>query len=151
MHFNPRSLTGATFKRLATGGELTISIHAPSQERQHVLQHIAAAQNFNPRSLAGATLILASQAAYIRPFQSTLPHRSDFVRSKNDPLLLIFQSTLPHRSDGALSASASRHAIFQSTLPHGSDIDGTAGGYKRAIFQSTLPHGSDGTAFSRVR
>ena len=75
-NFNPRSLAGATAKKskfivsylfqstLPRGSDLndrnaligmSISIHAPSRERQSVCSPVMGDQHFNPRSLAGAT------------------------------------------------------------------------------------------------
>ena len=79
MHFNPRSLTGATIRYRAansvkrefqstlphgSGGGVNssvavdnnISIHAPSRERLYILDQTGLLRsNFNPRSLTGAT------------------------------------------------------------------------------------------------
>ena len=55
-HFNPRSLTGATY-----------TVHTLT----------SAWRNFNPRSLTGATLQEAWKDTDIAKFQSTLPHGSD--------------------------------------------------------------------------
>ena len=55
LHFNPRSLAGATEQ----GGESQqtpgISIHAPLRERPGGQGLRNSTSNFNPRSLAGAT------------------------------------------------------------------------------------------------
>ena len=77
LHFNPRSLTGATYIPKSYELQSKISIHAPSRERrrayqsqlycqrfQSTLPHgsdsdtisvVAAPSDFNPRSLTGAT------------------------------------------------------------------------------------------------
>ena len=58
-YFNPRSLAGATLARLGDALGLSISIHAPSRERQlAITSFVLPRWNFNPRSLAGATVIL---------------------------------------------------------------------------------------------
>ena len=63
------------YKRLVT----SISIHAPSRERQqrHLKTHCAR-RNFNPRSLAGATQ-MNTYLYELSLFQSTLPRGSDIT------------------------------------------------------------------------
>ena len=57
-YFNPRSLAGATDKRVTVLRQPVISIHAPSRERRRFRRILCTCYgNFNPRSLAGATLI----------------------------------------------------------------------------------------------
>ena len=76
LHFNPRSLAGATGRGLPTCPSGLISIHAPSRERRFLLAVVCSSWYFNPRSLAGATRTNISSTASLR-FQSTLPRGSD--------------------------------------------------------------------------
>ena len=164
MHFNPRSLTGATL----VSKFFFFSI-----------------KNFNPRSLTGATKKLSALRS-VAIFQSTLPYGSDLLLLLLLLISSVFQSTLPYGSDtfgaGAedertcISIHAPlrerrrrrrwwcRYMEFQSTLPYGSDSDSTAKAHVEKIsihaplrerqlsaclsvllmiFQSTLPYGSD--------
>ena len=105
-HFNPRSLTGATFDIHVFSTQISISIHAPSRERRccsisigipHIFQSTLPRGsdcnsllvksyyvNFNPRSLAGATpstllpysRMLISIHAPSRERRGKYPHRS---------------------------------------------------------------------------
>ena len=57
LHFNPRSLTGATISELSVAGFSAISIHAPLRERPvWGNPGMGKLVNFNPRSLTGATV-----------------------------------------------------------------------------------------------
>ena len=121
LNFNPRSLAGAT--RVPPARRTirdSISIHAPSRERQnsavlfgHHLKFQSTlprgsdaprfnekrkVKHFNPRSLAGAT-----------------GNGFDFAR------LLIISIHAPSRERQRTLASSYVNVIFQSTLPRGSD------------------------------
>ena len=98
-NFNPRSLTGATYYNLPCVDYTTISIHAPSRERQQRNSHLMV----------------------VIKFQSTLPHGSDIGLINSKMLISSFQSTLPHGSDINSGLSLGKFS-FQSTLPHGSDL-----------------------------
>ena len=75
-NFNPRSLAGATCIARLIERKLSISIHAPSRERQKLFYYSHLQRYFNPRSLAGATLkFLIIILNFL--FQSTLPRGSD--------------------------------------------------------------------------
>ena len=76
-YFNPRSLAGATLISLINIWLLTISIHAPSRERQPL-------NHFKLLAIA---------------FQSTLPRGSDRIMSTLFLRFFEFQSTLPRGSD----------------------------------------------------
>ena len=66
-NFNPRSLAGATHTAGACITFQRISIHAPSRERPTAIRVMAAPQlHFNPRSLAGATKRLYSSLLSLR-------------------------------------------------------------------------------------
>ena len=56
-NFNPRSLTGATDFTKYINAVDSISIHAPSRERQGAYIKYFGGRHFNPRSLTGATCI----------------------------------------------------------------------------------------------
>ena len=77
IHFNPRSLAGATCALIAAGTP----------------QH-----DFNPRSLAGATFLMR-MLDVTKVFQSTLPCGSDRDGKLQPMLTARFQSTLPCGSD----------------------------------------------------
>ena len=79
--------------------DCSISIHAPSRERQ--------------------AQMMANMLAVV--FQSTLPHGSDELRYRQLSATDRFQSTLPHGSDSTTSSINFIISLFQSTLPHGSD------------------------------
>ena len=76
MHFNPRSLAGATKANDWAIRCVHISIHAPLRERLRRKNTAHAFSYFNPRSLAGATIMSCSYNRAER-FQSTLPCGSD--------------------------------------------------------------------------
>ena len=121
MHFNPRSLTGATLVFYRSFFPVkTISIHAPSRERRDASLTISSLSNFNPRSLTGATHFNYIHFNYIK-FQSTLPHGSDITIR---PKPLQSRNFNPRSLTGATSTATGINLIislFQSTLPHGSD------------------------------
>ena len=75
-HFNPRSLTGATF--LMRMLDVTKVFQSTLPHGSDLMASFAALPpvNFNPRSLTGATLSLIPKGLK-RVFQSTLPHGSD--------------------------------------------------------------------------
>ena len=119
--FNPRSLTGASYKQTLVAYTVGISIHAPLRERE-------------PADLA-------AECGGI--FQSTLPYGSDRTRELLLLLFLPFQSTLPYGSELRQAFMLQRYyisihaplrerhfgfscrsvySLFQSTLPYGSDI-----------------------------
>ena len=164
LYFNPRSLAGATDEVYLARPSLSISIHAPSRERQNVITiNKAISLNFNPRSLAGATVITLSHGSKTL-FQSTLPRGSDKILVF---LTMAYHDFNPRSLAGATATrqqlrrrtkisihapSRERHVYsftnsppfkFQSTLPRGSDIKLMTGLYVVFIFQSTLPRGSD--------
>ena len=59
LHFNPRSLAGATKRLYSSLLSLRISIHAPSRERRNVTVNVGSGGgDFNPRSLTGATSLV---------------------------------------------------------------------------------------------
>ena len=62
LYFNPRSLAGATARAAIIDCKRLISIHAPSRERHLQKDHLGKSLNFNPRSLAGATRSVGRQA-----------------------------------------------------------------------------------------
>ena len=97
-YFNPRSLAGATLDTQGFRQIMTISIHAPSRERQRVSSIALPPKDFNPRSLAGATSRTACFSWWY-PFQSTLPRGSDLEYYVLPFFENIFQSTLPRGSD----------------------------------------------------
>ena len=140
-NFNPRSLTGATRRKLAAHADLEISIHAPSRERRG-----------NPAGDGGGAGISIHAPSRERP-----------PIYGNAPLALI-SIHAPSRERPGLISTLSAWSIFQSTLPHGSDqtqnnpqmtakISIHAPSRERPCcrktcppkyrFQSTLPHGSD--------
>ena len=77
VHFNPRSLTGATEIVNGYMHEAEISIHAPLRERPHYKDYVQ----------------------FVEIFQSTLPHGSDSNCVNKKAVEQEFQSTLPHGSD----------------------------------------------------
>ena len=121
---------------------IMISIHAPSRERLFcALVGFLMMSDFNPRSLTGATTNGAAMVV-MAPFQSTLPHGSDYislfltesVRDFNprsltgatsywdNRLVSDFISIhAPSRERQKFSPLLRRLTLFQSTLPHGSD------------------------------
>ena len=82
IHFNPRSLAGATPWSGTRTISLAISIHAPSRERLALLfiEHLKCLY-FNPRSLAGATAE-GRDLKCLEAFQSTLPRGSDATQER---------------------------------------------------------------------
>ena len=79
--FNPRSLTGATLVLLPLMVQNTISIHAPSRERQACFCSV-------PHKVL---------------FQSTLPHGSDTSNVRN---MIVFQHFNPRSLTGATVVAA---------------------------------------------
>ena len=143
LHFNPRSLTGATL-RLVVACVIagSISIHAPSRERQstsakscpfdlfqstlphgsdRAAQSVSSGKSyFNPRSLTGATPILPAHQdthCYFNPRSLTGATGFAFLRERPLP------DFNPRSLTGATSVfpAPTTELIFQSTLPHGSD------------------------------
>ena len=98
----------------------SISIHAPSRERLGLDDDAAAWRDFNPRSLTGATRVpirSTERKRYFNPRSLTgaTGIKPEFVGCS------LFQSTLPHGSDTIRPKSLQQWRAFQSTLPHGSD------------------------------
>ena len=120
VHFNPRSLAGATF---------CFNLF------------ISKSGNFNPRSLAGATAEVMVLARAL-PFQSTLPCGSDLV-----PLLtLILAVNFNPRSLAGATASSVLQAASAKISIHAPLRERPMIGLIRVAtraFQSTLPCGSD--------
>ena len=98
-HFNPRSLTGATLKKIIV---------------------ILMLSYFNPRSLTGAT-VPVNGLSVVCTFQSTLPHGSDmqviFILPKMQ--ISIHAPSRERLGDKIIGYITTQ---FQSTLPHGSDL-----------------------------
>ena len=119
--FNPRSLTGATLRRLLPlrqtltfqstlphGSDLLpdellqqypISIHAPSRERRGTGWLSCTAYAISIHAPSRERLRVRKFAPFGTIFQSTLPHGSDSSLMTRSVLLIPFQSTLPHGSD----------------------------------------------------
>ena len=120
-YFNPRSLTGATYKVTHFMHNRVISIHAPSRERPGSIS--AAFFNlvyFNPRSLTGATYIPSSSITASLNFnpRSLTGATGGVVNGYN--FVVYFN---PRSLTGATLKYIKPIGIvgFQSTLPHGSD------------------------------
>ena len=123
-HFNPRSLTGATFDIHVFSTQISISIHAPSRERR----------------------CCSISIGIPHIFQSTLPRGSDYLTATELLSIVEFQSTLPRGSD----ATSSAHCAATSISIHAPSRERRIGFNKTFDtqgFQSTLPRGSD---FHRV-
>ena len=119
-HFNPRSLTGATFDIHVFSTQISISIHAPSRERR----------------------CCSISIGIPHIFQSTLPRGSDYLTATELLSIVEFQSTLPRGSD----ATSSAHCAATSISIHAPSRERRIGFNKTFDtqgFQSTLPRGSD--------
>ena len=142
---------------------MSVSIHAPSRERQDIRKGGHKIWRFNPRSLTGATGH-KKRGPQDMAFQSTLPYGRDFTCSHFSSDAVLFQSTLPYGSDFLIASPAlpmpdfnphsltgatfssnasSTSSAFQSTLPYGSDTWRIDAIPWSETFQSTLPYGSD--------
>ena len=100
LHFNPRSLTGATGLTLRAGLFTSISIHAPSRERQHV----------------GGTC----------PHWSGISIHAPSRERPECPLKRIYEYIISIHAPSRERRYLIIHLLngielFQSTLPHGSD------------------------------
>ena len=122
LHFNPRSLTGATLKVRRLKMSVIISIHAPSRERHiSLLNKLMKLSYFNPRSLTGAT-------------------------GQGDKVIILHKYFNPRSLTGATITGASQSTISNNFNPR-SLTGATLLPFRQIIilvFQSTLPHGSDG-------
>ena len=148
-HFNPRSLTGATFDIHVFSTQISISIHAPSRERRCCSISIGIPHIFQSTLPRGSDYLTATELLSIVEFQSTLPRGSDasalikpLIRKDFNPRSLA-GATIPlvglsRRSDyfnprslaGAtltVSVCTIVVPVFQSTLPRGSDLSGGCG------------------------
>ena len=84
---------------------LSISIHAPSRERQAACTQTGRTRgHFNPRSLAGTT---AKKQAYqqVQKYFNPRSLAGATFKAKIDYNAAVFQSTLPRGSDGSLPIS----------------------------------------------
>ena len=109
LHFNPRSLTGATTLFYAQVAGDRISIHAPSRERHAaIISSIGAPADFNPRSLTGATIAIAV-VVYLMRFQSTLPHGSDMV-------LLLGRNYIRHFNPRSLTGATLTLSVLVKSI-----------------------------------
>ena len=164
MHFNPRSLAGATIGGTAitpmtafqstlprgsdtsgggSAGGGAISIHAPSRERLSGANTPIDGQVISIHAPSRERLVVWIHIILISLFQSTLPRGSDMIRCLAIKRDMPFQSTLPRGSDHFFSLLVSYGRLFQSTLPRGSDQDNQNRSHQDLQFQSTLPRGSD--------
>ena len=75
--FNPRSLTGATERRLKKMTINAISIHAPSRERLALLRGGVEVIKISIHAPSRERLRLSLFGLMLNRFQSTLPHGSD--------------------------------------------------------------------------
>ncbi len=122
INFNPRSLAGATEAKERILKHRQISIHAPLRERLYAIV---------TRALSGKISIHAPLRERRAPFLYLNSGYADFN---------------PRSLAGATQIVAScqrRDLAFQSTLPCGSDRSDDAEGMFEELFQSTLPCGSD--------
>ncbi len=119
-HFNPRSLTGATFDIHVFSTQISISIHAPSRERR----------------------CCSISIGIPHIFQSTLPRGSDNPTRRPQPQERLFQSTLPRGSDDIITLYLSLRRI-SIHAPSRERRTGCACIHIADTFQSTLPRGSD--------
>ena len=88
-HFNPRSLTGATFLLLCKLAFLGISIHAPSRERRWLSRLHFRRNRISIHAPSRERPISAHPLSPVVLFQSTLPHGSDdgylpYIRRRMD-------------------------------------------------------------------
>ena len=100
LNFNPRSLTGATFKIPDYYLKLFISIHAPSRERQAKREALTEA----------------------KPISIHAPSRERLSICENLNDAGIISIHAPSRERRWTLTSCWRSRQFQSTLPHGSDM-----------------------------
>ena len=164
MHFNPRSLAGATRNvtqqrreekfqstlprgsdwcrcMLPAAGYL-ISIHAPSRERHLFIVIENALFMISIHAPSRERPVEPTATGLVTIFQSTLPRGSDADHLGTIAQKLHFN---PRSLAGATAAVDFRRYIclFQSTLPRGSDCACNVDNNQRCKFQSTLPRGSD--------
>ena len=126
VHFNPRSLAGATsIFRHNQLNACRISIHAPSRER--------------------LSLVVSVSVAAL--FQSTLPRGSDYMRFKTiyDTYISIHA---PSRERPASEKLATTLPVISIHAPSRERLAFVTQSQRRRRFQSTLPRGSDAVAFS---
>ena len=166
MHFNPRSLAGATPAPTPLSViDGAISIHAPSRERPAALTRQANVEIISIHAPSRERLLFHYPEDFVLVISIHAPSRErpDTIQIKpsikqisihapsRERLILdclpvfpiSFQSTLPRGSDQDIPDVANEHPVFQSTLPRGSDIDSQRASQEYLIFQSTLPRGSD--------
>ena len=89
-----------------------ISIHAPSRERQGLLQLLAIGAGISIHAPFRERRVLENQFHYLPEFQSTLPCGSDASFSFFFCRYSAFQSTLPHGSDQLFSLNRLVLAYF---------------------------------------
>ena len=123
LHFNPRSLTGAT--RISPAGTFALYHFNPRSltGATNPARRLAKVTlYFNPRSLTGATVITFTTLFSGVLFQSTLPHGSDhYCPVETCACRYDFN---PRSLTGATRCTRHNSFLtsgFQSTLPHGSD------------------------------
>ena len=122
-HFNPRSLTGATFDIHVFSTQISISIHAPSRERRCCSISIGIPHIFQstlPRG-SDATSSAHCAATSISIHAPSRERRIGFNKTFDTQ---GFQSTLPRGSDNPTRRPQPQERLFQSTLPRGSDVPG---------------------------
>ena len=100
VHFNPRSLAGATcFAREAICITINFNPRSLAGATDTICFSIIFLSNFNPRSLAGATRgSLPNSARTLISIHAPLRERPAPIPGRR--LMLTFQSTLPCGSDG---------------------------------------------------
>ena len=141
-HFNPRSLTGATFDIHVFSTQISISIHAPSRERRCCSISIGIPHIFQSTLPRGSDYLTATELLSIVEFQFTLPRGSDasalikpLIRKDFNPRSLA-GATIPlvglsRRSDYFNPRSLAGATILLLCI------------YHCVVFQSTLPRGSN--------
>ena len=122
------SLFQSTLPRGSDSGNIlkrincTISIHAPSRERQLLSGVRRTLQYFNPRSLAGATMRYSGYESHWA-ISIHAPSRERHVQEFFDLYTDAISIHAPSRERHKTPLCSSLRLLFQSTLPRGSDTE----------------------------
>ena len=146
---------GATYKYVALGGIVSISIHAPrtGSDNDAVAGNIIR-EHFNPRSPHGERRIVMPQGRTRGGFQSTLPARgATWPVPPGHHQAGYFNPRSPHGERPYFQALPAQGSLFQSTLPaRGATIPSATRAFGTSRFQSTLPaRGATGGFYHRHR
>ena len=141
-NFNPRSLAGATQTSQIIPPNFLISIHAPLRERRNRINIHHATMHFNPRSLAGATHLLCRMIWLICNFNPRSLAGATLRFIAKEMMMINFNPrSLAGATDYADQIISLGYISIHAPLRERRNLNSISSLF--TLFQSTLPCGSD--------